>query len=70
MAKKLPARAASRKQFIFWQIVAFMFCFFGTLTMVQGDGLIGLVLFVGGFGMSLREISLRKKWKDSQTKPA
>lgn len=60
--QKLPKRAASRAQFIFWQIVAMAFVFTG----VTIGGGAGIVLFFGGFGMSLREMSLRRKWKKMQ----
>lgn len=62
MAKKLPASAASRAQFIFWQFVAFMFVFFGTTMLINGGG-VGLILILGGLGMGFREALLRQKWK-------
>lgn len=66
---KLPARAASRAQFIFWQIVAFAFVFTGTTMMIGGNG-VGLLLIIGGFGMSVREAGLRRKWKAQQRETA
>ncbi len=62
MQKNLPKRAASKSQFILWQCVAFMTVFIGTTMLMAGNG-VGLILFLGGFGMSLREMSLRRKWK-------
>lgn len=60
--KQLPKRAASRAQFIFWQLVAMAFVFTG----VTIGGGAGIILFFGGFGMSLREMGLRRKWKKMQ----
>ena len=62
---KLPKRAASRAQFLFWQMVAFLFMFFGATVLIGGNGA-GLILFVGGFGMCLRELGLRRRWKREQ----
>lgn len=63
--QKLPKRAGSRAQFIFWQCVAFMFVFVGVTMLIGGNG-VGLILVVGGFGMSVREAGLRRKWKTQQ----
>lgn len=63
--QKLPKRAGSRAQFIFWQCVAFMFVFVGVTMLIGGNG-VGLILVVGGFGMSVREAGLRRKWKIQQ----
>lgn len=65
MMQKLPKRAGSRAQFIFWQCVAFMFVFVGVTMLIGGNG-VGLILVVGGFGMSVREAGLRRKWKIQQ----
>lgn len=60
--KKLPPRAASRGQFIFWQIVAFLFIFMGFQMLMGGAGA-GLIMVLGGFGMSVREAGLRSEYK-------
>jgi hypothetical protein len=65
MMQKLPKRAGSRAKFIFWQCVAFMFAFVGTTMLIGGNG-VGLLLILGGFGMSVREAGLRRKWKMQQ----
>lgn len=63
--QKLPKRAGSRAQFIFWQCVAFMFVFVGVTMLIGGNG-VGLIPVAGGFGLSVLEAGLRRKWKTKQ----
>ena len=59
---KLPKRAGSRAQYVFWMIVAVTFaCMGAVLTMAANP--LWRVLFFGGIGMAMRESGLRRKWK-------
>lgn len=62
---KLPKRASSFTQFMFWQIVAGVFVFIG-VTMLLANNMAGFLFILGGFGMSVREAGLRRKWKREQ----
>lgn len=59
---KLPKRAGSRAQYVFWMIVAVTFSCMGAVLSMAANPL-GLILFFGGIGMAMRESGLRRKWK-------
>lgn len=63
--KKLPARAASRGQYVFWFIIATFIATIG-LIMTKAGSPIGLAFFVGAIFMVMRETSLRREWKRRQ----
>lgn len=68
MSKKLPARAASRSQYVFWIIIAVVAVTWGMLQFMRPDGnpFIGLIAVVGFAIMAMRETSLRRQWKKQQ----
>lgn len=68
MTKSLPARAASRSQYVFWMLFAVAAVTWGMLQFLRPEGNQewGLIAIVGFTGMAMRETSLRLKWKRAQ----